>query len=168
MERFETDMRKRLLFALSLLPLAAFGLALRPAPTLAGRSPQSCAGTYLISEAGGARSFWTFAPDGSFFGTTSTQLLYNFSNQQGSWNKVGNDGARGALFAFVYNEDNTLQTTARIDIVFDTVGQGCDEIAGSLVVRTFEDDEDPLDPSSDTGDPIASDTFTGRRATASP
>ncbi|WP_437806852.1 hypothetical protein [Sorangium sp. So ce1078] len=161
-------MRKRLLFALSLLPLAAFGLALRPAPTLAGGSPQSCAGTYLISEAGGARDFWTLAADGSFFGTTSTQLLYNFSNQQGSWEKVGNNGARGALFAFVYNESNTLMTTARIDIVLHTVGRGCDEIAGSLVVRTFEDGEDPLDPSSDTGEPIASDTFTGRRATASP
>ncbi|XXT15896.1 hypothetical protein WME94_37185 [Sorangium sp. So ce429] len=48
------------------------------------------------------------------------------------------------------------------------VGQGCDPIAGSLVVRTFEDGEDPLDLSSDTGDPIASDTFTGRRAKPSP
>ncbi|WP_437980244.1 hypothetical protein [Sorangium sp. So ce117] len=161
-------MRKRLLFALSLLPLAALGLMLRPAPTLAGGFPSSCAGTYLISEAGGARDFWTFAADGSFFGTTSTQPLYNFSNQQGSWEKVGNDGARGALFAFVYDEDNTLMTTARIDIVLDTVGQGCDNIAGSLVVRTFEDGEDPLDPSTDTGEPIASDTFTGRRAKPSP
>ncbi|WP_437619020.1 hypothetical protein [Sorangium sp. So ce1151] len=161
-------MRKRLLFALSLLPLAALGLALRPGLTLASGFPRRCAGTYLISEAGGARDFWTFAADGAFFGTTSTQPLYNFSNQQGSWEKVGDDGARGALFAFVYDEDNTLLTTARIDIVLDTVGQGCDEIAGSLVVRTFEDGEDPLDPSSDTGEPIASDTFTGRRAKASP
>ncbi|WP_437924112.1 hypothetical protein WMF37_34420 [Sorangium sp. So ce291] len=71
-------------------------------------------------------------------------------------------------FAFVYNEDNTPMTTARIELVLDTVGQGCDEIAGSLVVRTFEDGEDPLDISSDTGDPIASDTFTGRRAKPSP
>ena len=54
-------------------------------------------------------------------------------------------------------------TTARIDIGFQTVGHGCDEIAGSLVVRTFEDGEDPLEPASDIGDPIASDTFTGRR-----
>ncbi|WP_437596276.1 hypothetical protein WMF28_27230 [Sorangium sp. So ce590] len=161
-------MRKRLLFALSLLPLAAFGLALRPGLTLANGFPRRCAGTYLISEAGGARDFWTFTADGAFFGTTSTQPLYNFSNQQGSWEKVGDDGARGALFAFVYDEDNTLLTTARIDIVLDTVGQGCDEIAGSLVVRTFEDGEDPLDPSTDTGEPIASDTFTGRRAKASP
>ncbi|WP_433927502.1 hypothetical protein AB3662_30850 [Sorangium cellulosum] len=161
-------MRQRLLFALSLLPLAAFGLALRPGPTLASGFPHGCAGTYLISEAGGARDFWTFAADGSFFGTTSTQPLYNFSNQQGSWEKVGNNGARGALFAFVYDEDNTLMTTARIDIVLETVGQGCDEIAGALVVRTFEDGEDPLHPSTDTGAPIASDTFTGRRATPSP
>ena len=72
------------------------------------------------------------------------------------------------LFAFVYNPDNTLMTTARIDILFQTAGQGCDQITGSLVVRTFEDGEDPLDPATDTGDPIASDTFTGRRVQARP
>ena len=71
------------------------------------------------------------------------------------------------LFAFVYNDDDTLMTTARIDIAFQTAGQGCDRIAGSLVVRTFEDGEDPLDPATDTGDPIASDTFTGRRVVGS-
>ncbi|MEA2489762.1 MAG: hypothetical protein QOH21_1554, partial [Acidobacteriota bacterium] len=134
----------------------------------AGSAPASCAGTYLIQEAGGAKDFWTFAADGAFFGTTSTQALFHFSNQQGSWAKVGSDGARGVLFAFVYNDDNTLLTTARIDIAFHTTGQGCDQIAGSLVVRTFEDGEDPLDPATDTGEPIASDTFTGRRVQPRP
>jgi hypothetical protein len=137
-------------------------------PLLAGNAPASCAGTYLIQEAGGAKDFWTIAADGAFFGTTSTQELFHFSNQQGSWTKAGSEGARGVLFAFVYNDDNTLMTTARIDITFHTVGQGCGQIAGSLVVRTFEDGEDPLDPLTDTGDPIASDTFTGRRVEARP
>ncbi|MEO8379576.1 MAG: hypothetical protein ABI779_07910 [Acidobacteriota bacterium] len=82
--------------------------------------------------------------------------------------KAGSDGARGVLFAFVYNDDNTLMTTARIDIAVQTAGQGCDQIAGSLVVRTLEDGEDPLDPATDTGDPIASDTFAGRRVQARP
>ena len=148
--------------------LPAFLLAVPAAPLCAGSAPASCAGTYLIQEAGGAKDFWTFAADGAFFGTTSTQPLFNFSNQQGSWEKAGSDGARGVLFAFVYNDDNTLMSTARIDIAFQTAGQGCDQIAGSLVVRTFEDGEDPLDPATDTGDPIASDTFTGRRVQARP
>jgi hypothetical protein len=148
--------------------LFAFLLAVSSAPLFAGSVPASCAGTFLIQEAGGAKDFWTFAADGSFFGTTSTQPLYNFSNQQGSWEKTGSDGARGVLFAFVYNPDNTLMTTARIDITFQTAGHGCDEITGSLVVRTFEDGEDPLDPVTDTGDPIASDTFTGRRVQMRP
>jgi hypothetical protein len=143
-------------------------LLLAALPLVAGSVPASCAGTYLIQEAGGAKDFWTFGADGSFFGTTSTQPLYNFSNQQGRWEKDGNDGARGVLFAFVYNPDDTLMTTARIDIAFQTAGQGCDEISGSLVVRTFEDGEDPLDPATDTGDPIASDTFTGRRVQVRP
>jgi len=143
-------------------------LAVTSAPLYAGSVPANCAGTYLIEEAGGARDFWTFAADGAFFGTTSTQPLYNFSNQQGSWTKDGNDGARGVLFAFVYNPDNTLQSTARIDIAFEADGKGCERITGSLVVRTFEDGEDPLDPATDTGDPIASDTFTGRRVQVRP
>jgi hypothetical protein len=149
------------------LTLAGF-VVLGAGAAAAGSVPASCAGTYLIQEAGGARDFWTFAADGAFFGTTSTQPLFNFSNQQGSWTKDGSDGARGVLFAFVYNDDNTLLTTARIDITFQTAGHGCDQIAGSLVVRTFEDGEDPLDPATDTGTPIAEDTFTGRRVQIQP
>ena len=161
-------MRTKIVRTLVFTSLAAVLLAVPFASLFADSLPARCAGTYLIQEAGGARDFWTFAADGGFFGTTSTQPLYHFSNQQGSWEKDGSDGARGVLFAFVYNDDNTLMTTARIDIAFHTVGQGCDQIAGSLVVRTFEDGEDPLDPATDTGDPIASDTFTGRRAQARP
>ena len=59
-------------------------------------------------------------------------------------------------------------TTARIGILFHPVGQSCDQIAGTLEVRTFEEGEDPLVPATDTGDPIATDTFTGRRVKASP
>ncbi len=141
-------------------------LALVSAPLLAGNFPPRCAGTYLIEEDGGARDFWTFASDGSFFGTTSTQPLLNFSNQQGSWKKRGAGGAQGVLLAWVWDDDNTLLTTARVEILFRTVGPGCRKIEGSLEVRTFEDGEDPLDPSTDTGDPIATDTFTGRRVEA--
>ena len=160
-------MQNKIVRPLFFASLLAF-LAVPSVPLFAGAVPASCAGTYLIEEAGGAKDFWTFAADGSFFGTTSTQPLFHFSNQQGSWEKAGNDGARGVLFAFVYNDDNTLMTTARIDIAFQTTGQGCHQIAGSLVVRTFEEGEDPLDPATDTGDPIASDTFIGRRALARP
>lgn len=161
-------MRNKLVTALCLASLPFFLLAAPAKPLFAGSAPASCSGTFLIDEDGGAKDFWTFSADGAFSGTTSTQPLYNFSNQQGSWEKAGSDGARGALLAFVYNDDNTLLTTARIDISFHTVGQGCEQIAGSLVVRTFEDGEDPLDPATDTGDPIASDTFTGRRVHARP
>jgi len=157
-------MRNKIVRALFFASLPAFVLVIPSAPLFAA----NCAGTYLIQEDGGARDFWTFAADGAFFGTTSTQPLFNFSNQQGRWEKSGNDGGRGVLFAFVYNDDNTLMTTARIDIAFQATGQGCDQIAGSLVVRTFEDGEDPLDPATDTGEPLASDTFTGRRVQVRP
>ena len=132
-------------------------------PLAAAGFPASCAGTYLIEEDGGAKDFWTFEADGTFFGTTSTQPLYNFSNQQGSWKKNGSEGAEGVLFAFVFDDNNELLTTARIDISVHTVGEGCDTLAGSLEGRFFEDGEDPLDPATDPDGPVFSDTFTGRR-----
>ena len=46
------------------------------------------------------------------------------------------------------------------------MGNGCDNIAGTLEVREFTGSEDPLDPDTDTGDPIATDTVTGRRVKA--
>ena len=48
----------------------------------------------------------------------------------------------------------------------DLDGDGSAEVVvgtGSLEVREFTGSEDPLDPGTDTGDPIATDTVTGRR-----
>jgi hypothetical protein len=149
------------------LLLTVLLLAAAATPALAAGFPASCAGTYLISEAGGARDFWTFAADGAFFGTTSTQPLYNFSNQQGSWRKDGAEGAKGVLLAFVFDEDNQLAVLGRIDIALATVGSGCGEIAGSLEVRFYAPDEDPLGPDALDVPPTFTDTFIGRRVTPS-
>jgi hypothetical protein len=146
--------------------LAVLLLAAASAPALAAGFPSSCAGTYLIEEAGGARDFWTFAADGTFFGTTSTQPLFDFSNQQGSWRKVGGAGAEGVLLAFVFDDNDELFQLARVDIALATVGQGCDEIAGSLEVRLYEPDDDPLGPGALEVPPAFTDTFTGRRVRA--
>ena len=127
--------------------------------------PAHCAGTYLMVEGGGATSLWTFEADGAFFATSSNQPLFNFSDQQGSWERDGARGAKGVVLALVFNEDNSLHDVSRVDVTFHTVGNGCDNIAGSLVVRSFEPGEDPLDPATDDEDPIATDTFTGRRVT---
>ena len=84
-------------------------------------------------------------------------------DQQGSWEQDGPRGAKGVVLALVFREDNTLQDVSQVDVTFHAVGNKCDAIAGSLVVRAFEEGEDPLDPSTDDEDPIATDTFTGRR-----
>ena len=133
---------------------------------LAAGFPASCAGTYLMAEDGGATSLWTLTADGTFFASSSLQPLLHFSDQQGSWEKVGQDGIKGVVLALVFADDNTLLNVSRVDISLHTVGSGCDKIAGSLVVRSFEAGEDPLDPTTDTGDPIAEDTVTGRRVKA--
>jgi hypothetical protein len=126
----------------------------------------NCSGTYLMAEAGGATSLWTLEADGTFFATSSLQALLKFSDQQGSWEKDGSDGLKGVVLALVFDEDNALLNVSRVDVSLHTVGSGCDTIAGSLEVREFTGAEDPLDPSTDTGDPIATDTVTGRRVKA--
>ena len=55
----------------------------------------------------------------------------------------------------------------RNDITMHTVGSGCDNVAGTITLRFFEAGEDPLNPASDTGQPIT-ETFTGRRVRVSP
>lgn len=126
----------------------------------------NCSGTYLMAETGGATSLWTLAADGTFFATSSLQALLKFSDQQGSWEKDGNDGIKGVVLALVFDENDELLNVSRVDISLHTVGGGCDNIAGSLEVREFTGAEDPLDPATDTGDPIATDTVTGRRVKA--
>lgn len=135
-------------------------------PLLARGFAGNCSGTYLMAEAGGATSLWTLEADGTFFATSSLQALLNFSDQQGSWERDGNNGIRGVVLALVFDETNTLLNVSRVDISLHTVGKGCDNIAGSLEVREFTGAEDPLDPSTDTGEPIATDTVTGRRVKA--
>ena len=137
------------------------------ATLLAHGFPARCAGTYLMAEDGGATSIWTLAADGTFFTTSSLQPLLHFSDQQGAWEKDGAHGAKGVVLALVFDETGALLNVSRVDISLHTVGQGCDNIAGSLEVREFTAGEDPLDPSTDTGEPIATDTFTGRRVKAS-
>jgi hypothetical protein len=136
------------------------------ATLLANGFPASCAGTYLMAEGGGATSLWTLEADGAFFASSSLQSLLNFSDQKGSWEKDGSQGAKGVLLALVFGDGGALLNVSRVDISLHTVGTGCDTIAGSLEVREFTGGEDPLNPSTDTGDPIATDTFTGRRVKA--
>lgn len=152
-------MRLKLVFLL----FAALVIAGSSATLTAQGFPANCAGTYLMAEDGGATSLWTFEADGAFFATSSLQPLVHFSDQQGSWEQDGSHGAKGVVLALVFGDDNSLLNVSRVDVSVHTVGTGCDRIAGSLVVREFTGSEDPLDPSTDTGDPIATDTFTGRR-----
>lgn len=126
----------------------------------------NCSGTYLMAEAGGATSLWTLEADGTFFASSSLQPLLDFSDQQGAWEKDGPNGVKGVLLALVFDGNDELLNVSRVDISLHTVGKGCDNIAGSLEVREFTAGEDPLDPATDTGEPIATDTVTGRRVKA--
>ncbi|HEX4952410.1 MAG TPA: hypothetical protein VF017_03310 [Thermoanaerobaculia bacterium] len=155
-------MKTRLVHALLFVGL----LGAWPASLTARGFSGNCSGTYLMAEAGGATSLWTLEADGAFFATSSLQPLLSFSDQQGSWERHGHHGLKGVVLALVFDENSELLNVSRVDISLHTVGTGCDNIAGSLEVREFTGDEDPLDPATDTGEPIATDTVTGRRVKA--
>ena len=146
-----------LLFALLLIGSSAALLA-------DGGFPKDCAGTYLNQEGSGAQSIWTLGADGSFLGESSTQEVFNFSGQQGTWQSDGSAGAKGVFLDFSFDAGGALLNIGRVDVVFHRVGHDCAKIAGSFSLRFFTAGEDPLDPASDTGTPIT-DTFTGRRLT---
>jgi hypothetical protein len=66
------------------------------------------------------------------------------------------------LLDFSFDVGGALINVGRVDIALHTVGGGCDSVAGNFTLRFFETGEDPLDPASDSGQPIA-DTFTRHR-----
>lgn len=148
--------------AIVYVPLLACLIGGLPASLHARGFSGNCSGTYLMDEAGGATSLWTLEADGTFFATSSLQPLLTFSDQAGSWVKDGGTGLRGVVLALVFDENGELLNVSRVDIFLHTVGGGCDDVAGWLEVRSFEDGEDPLDPSTDDEEPIAADTVTGR------
>ncbi len=129
--------------------------------------PADCAGTFLTQEGSGAQSLWTFGKDGTFLGTSSTQKVFNFSNQQGVWQNDGAGNTKGVFLDFSFDSSGALLNIGRVDVLFHAVGHGCANIAGSFSLRFFEAGEDPLNPGSDTGTPIT-DTFTGRRLSVAP
>ncbi|MEZ4868831.1 MAG: hypothetical protein R3C14_46330 [Caldilineaceae bacterium] len=124
--------------------------------------PANCAGTYLIQEGSGAQSLWSLEKDGVMLGTSSAQAAFNFTNQQGTWEKNGAQGVKAVLLDFSFDANSALLNTGRVDIQLHTADNGCTNVAGQFTLRFYEAGEDPLNPGSDTGQPI-SDTFTGRR-----
>jgi len=137
-----------------------------------GDFPQRCVGTYLIeitpADGGrGGQQLWTLTKDGAFLATSENQRVFNFSDAQGVWEQDRHHGAKVVWLNFTFDPDSgEVISVARRDIILNTVGDGCDNVAGTSALRRFETDteEDPLDPDSDTGAPVTQ-TFTGRRVT---
>jgi len=124
--------------------------------------PDCFVGTYINEEGSGARSMWNIYKDGNFAGESSTQEVFNFSGQIGSWIRTGNREAHIVLIDFSFDEEGVEQNIARADIDITFNGDNCEETEGSFELRFFEDDEDPLDISTDDGE-VIEDTFTGRK-----
>jgi hypothetical protein len=162
---------RRGLLPVSGLTAALVGAALSmlsPRVAVAQAFPQSCVGTYLITDdSSGAPSTWVLEKNGAFLSIDSAQRSFNFSDQQGAWEQDGNQGVKGVLLDFSFDASGAAINIGRNDITMHTVGRGCDNVAGTITLRFFEAGEDPLNPASDTGQPIT-ETFTGRRVRVSP
>ena len=85
------------------------------------------------------------------------------------WERDGHKGVKAVWFNFSFDARGEVSSVTRRDITLHTVGRGCDNVAGTSTLRRFEADttEDPLDPTSDTGESVTQ-TFTGRRVRVSP
>ena len=123
-------------------------------------------GTYLVQEASGTQSLWTFSKDGTIQSASSAQGALNFSDAQGAWKQTRSREAKATFLDFNYGgvEDGGFPPSgiARVDAQL-SFSKKCTRIQGSFELRFFDPEtEDPLDPSTDTGTPL-SDTFTGRR-----
>jgi hypothetical protein len=169
---------RRGLLSVTGLTAALVGAALSmlsPRVAAAQAFPQHCAGTYLIEmtpgPAGhGAQHLWTLTKDGALLGTSSTQRVFHFSDAQGVWERDGHQGVKAVWLNFSFDPvSGEAISVARRDITLHTVGHGCDNVAGTSTLRRFEAGtmEDPLDPASDTGEPVIQ-PFTGRRVRVSP
>lgn len=130
--------------------------------SMAQEFPECFTGTYLNTEGSGTQSLFTFTSEGNFIGTSSTQKVLNFSTEQGSWKSAGPDSARAVFLDFTFGENDELENIARVDLEISFFGLNCEETEGSFEIRFFQDGEDPLDISTDTGEAV-SDTFTGRK-----
>lgn len=130
--------------------------------TVASEFPECFVGTYLNEEGSGTKSIWNLSDDGTFNGQSSTEQVFNFTGQLGTWRSTGINTAEILMIDFSFDDDGNFANTARIDIEIEFKGENCEETEGSFQLRFFEDDEDPLDVSTDTGDAIE-DSFTGRK-----
>jgi hypothetical protein len=121
-------------------------------------------GSYLMHEAGGAFSLWTFTKEGTIQMASSAQGPLNFSDGHGAWKQTGSRKAKTSFLDFNYGQAPPPDAVARVDAVL-TFSKKCTTVQGDFELRFFDlASEDPLDLNSDTGDPIPV-AFTGRRIT---
>jgi hypothetical protein len=125
-------------------------------------------GSYLIVENSGSQSLWTFSSDGTVQSASSAQGAVNFSDAQGAWKQIRSGKAKLTMIDFNFSNSNVNggfppASVARVDATLE-FSKKCNEVHGIFEVRFFDETEDPLDPTTDSGAPII-DSFNGRRIT---
>lgn len=154
-------MKHTIIFVIPLLLLCSLLISCE-SESAAQEFPECFTGTYLNIEGSGTQSLFTFTSEGNFISASSTQELLNFGTQLGSWIAMSGDTAKVVFLDFSFGENDELENIARADIDITFIGDNCEEIEGSFELRFFEENEDPLDISTDTGQAVT-DNFSGRK-----
>jgi hypothetical protein len=134
---------------------------------------EKVAGTYLVTRdpADGPSRILTIHADGNLSSIVSTQFsegagpdgFAGFSDQQGFWEKAGNQQIEGTYLDFIHDlSDGTFLGTARAHYVLE-FHQNFQIVEGRVEGKVFTPGVDPLHPGDAT--PIAqfTDEFTAQR-----
>jgi hypothetical protein len=134
---------------------------------------EKVAGTYLVARdpADGPSRILTIHADGNLSSIVSTQFsegagpegFAGFSDQQGFWEKAGNQQIEGTYLDFMHDlSDGTFLGTARAHYVLE-FGKGFQTVEGTVEGKVFAPGVNPLHPGEAA--PIAqfTDEFTAQR-----
>jgi hypothetical protein len=136
-------------------------------PAYSATSEGCVPGVYLVREGSGTQSLWSFSSDGTVHSTSSAQGALGFGDGYGGWKQERGKLVKSTFLDFSYRPSAVEggfppAAVARVDAV-SSFTKHCSEIHGSFELRFFDPaTEDPLERTTDTGQPIT-ETFTGRR-----
>ena len=135
--------RGKLIFMAAVATILLVSVGLTSANLAEARGAASCDGTFLVDFTYG-KNLWTFSMDGTMQVTDSQELEIDLSHAQGAWQRVGAREVNAVWLAFLMTSvPEPEYGRVDADITFEN---GCEALYGTMDVRTYLFENDPLDP----------------------
>jgi hypothetical protein len=125
------------------------------------------AGTYLWVEDGDSQRVVTIARGGTFSSVSQAASEYGFTDGLGSAKRTGRNEITASQIDFNYDADGVPTGVTRVifSMTFSDKEEGqFQAVAGSLLGKTYEVEDNPLDPSAEPRSTFTF-SFSGRRVT---